>query len=229
MSMNFNFNEYGKLSIGNKTIQFKDADTNGDGKIDKAEYNELKSLIQENGEDIVSFGSVNRNKDEAIDENEFKILEQKSQIQDSINNFKAIIAVDFAGSSQETMTALNKELKDFAEEFIDEYEGDVSQMANKFKDALPTKYAEIRTALQEKNLSTVQNVILTENNADSIKVNPQYVDYSGIKGYFEGDNISKKSWFSNSSHEKVYEEGMSLLNSDYLKNQLKSQISSKLE
>lgn len=147
MSMNFNFNEYGKLSIGNKTIQFKDADTNGDGKIDKAEYNELKLLIQENGEDIVSFGSVNRNKDEAIDENEFKILEQKSQIQDSINNFKAIIAVDFAGSSQETMTALNKELKDFVEEFIDEYEGDVSQMVNKFKDALPTKYAELRTAL----------------------------------------------------------------------------------
>ena len=143
MSVEFNFKNFGSLIIDGKKYLFSDLDTNNDGKIDNSEYEKLTSLLQEAGEDTITFSLIDRNKDKNIDENEFAIWEQKIEIQNSINNYNAIIAQDFAGASENTMQNLKRELKFFVEEFVNNYDGDISNMASDFKDIFPQNAVDI--------------------------------------------------------------------------------------
>lgn len=156
MSSTQGINLFGSLTTQTgQRLSFEDFDKDGDGVISQEEYNAVLKEVQL---DKVSLSKVDTNKDKQITRDEFDLWEQKTLIQELVNEKLAEAAKD--NTLAKYSTQIQKELKQYMEDFISEYKGNVSDMASAFKSALVQKYSTLTTNLVNNDPSTVKNGVL---------------------------------------------------------------------
>lgn len=152
-------NQFGNLTVNGQKIRFEDFDKDKDGKISQEEYD---SVMKEINLDTVELSTVDKNGDKEVSEDEFALWEQKTQMQDAVNNMAAAISRDFAGKTQ-YLTNITNALRDYIDDFANNYKGeDISKMTEDFKAALPTKYAELKASVLSNDPDTVKSNVLDE-------------------------------------------------------------------
>lgn len=85
-------NQFGSLTVNGQKLKFEDFDIDKNGDVTQKEYNELLKKVEL---DSVEFSTVDKNQDNVISEDELAIYDQKSQMQDDINNMSKTISLDF--------------------------------------------------------------------------------------------------------------------------------------
>lgn len=152
-------NQFGSLTVNGQKIKFEDFDRDHNGKISQDEY---ESVMKDMQLDTVELSTVDRNGDKEVSEDEFALWEQKIAMQDAVNNMAAAISKDFAGKT-EYLTNITNALRDYIDDFANNYKGeDISKMAEDFKAALPTKYAELKASVLASDPDTVKSNVLDE-------------------------------------------------------------------
>ena len=113
--------------------------------------------------DSVELSSVDKNSDKEISEDEFAQWEQKIQMQDKVNALAGTINKDFAGKS-EYISQVTAELKDCIGEFANDYQGDISKMAQHFTESnyLQAQYQYIKTKILRNTPDTIKSNVLDE-------------------------------------------------------------------
>lgn len=152
-------NQFGSLTVNGQKINFEKFDENKDGEISVEEYNKV---LEELKLDSVEFSNVDKNGDKTISEDEFAIWEQKVEMQNAINEMKSQISSDFSGSKASYLTQVTTELINYINDYANSYTGDVSKMAEDFKETLATKYAEIKNNVLKNDPSTIKSQVLEE-------------------------------------------------------------------
>lgn len=158
-------NQFGSLTTQNGTrIDYKylleKYDADGNGEISKDEFN---TAIKEEKLDKVELSKVNTNGDDTIDENEMNVYEQKYKMQEAVNAMSAQITKDFSGSAKSQYIAqVTLELTNYITEYANNYQGDVSGMAEAFTKELPTKYAEIKKKALANEPSSFKSQVLDD-------------------------------------------------------------------
>ena len=158
MSDFLGINQFGSLTVNGTKVKFEDIDTDKNGEISEQEYN---NFLNEVKLDSIEFSSVDKDGDKVISESEFTLYDQKSQMQDAINDMAGTISQDFAGKS-EYLTDVSNALKDYIEEYAANYTGEVENMAEDFKAALPLKYDEIKAGIMANDPATVKSAVLDD-------------------------------------------------------------------
>lgn len=151
-------NQFGSLTVNGQKLAFKDFDKDNNGEISEEEYN---ALLKEVKLDSVEFSSINTDGNSVISEDELAIYDQKTQMQDIINNMAKTISIDFAGKSS-YISELTQELKNLIEEFASSYTGDIANMAKDFELQLPEKYEEIKNNILVSDSDTIKSNVLDE-------------------------------------------------------------------
>ena len=152
-------NQFGSLTTqSGQRLTFKDFDKDGDGTITQEEYD---TVMKEMKLDSIELSGVDKDGDKNISEEEFAEWEQKTQMQDTVNDMAGTITKDFAGKT-EYLTEITTDLKEFIEEFAASYTGDISGMAEAFKAALPAKYEEIKSTALSNDPDTIKSNVLDE-------------------------------------------------------------------
>ena len=158
-------NNFGSLTTQNGTkIDYKylleKYDADGNGEISKDEFN---TAIKEEKLDKVELSKVNTNGDEIIDEKEMGIYEQKYKMQEAVNAMSAQITKDFSGSAKSQYIAqVTLELTNYITEFANNYQGEVSGMAEAFSKELPTKYTQIKKNVLTNEPSSFKSQVLDD-------------------------------------------------------------------
>ena len=158
-------NNFGSLTTQNGTkIDYKylleKYDADGNGEISKDEFN---TAIKEEKLDKVELSKVNTNGDEVIDEKEMGIYEQKYKMQEAVNAMSAQITKDFSGSAKSQYIAqVTLELTNYITEFANNYQGEVSGMAEAFSKELPTKYTQIKKNVLTNEPSSFKSQVLDD-------------------------------------------------------------------
>lgn len=158
-------NNFGSLTTQNGTkIDYKylleKYDADGNGEISKDEFN---TAIKEEKLDKVELSKVNTNGDEIIDEKEMGIYEQKYKMQEAVNAMSAQITKDFSGSTKSQYIAqVTLELTNYITEYANNYQGEVSGMAEAFSKELPTKYTQIKKNALANEPSSFKSQVLDD-------------------------------------------------------------------
>lgn len=158
-------NQFGSLTTQNGTrVDYKylleKYDADGNGEISKDEFN---TAIKEEKLDKVELSSVNTNGDDTIDENEMGVYEQKYKMQEAVNAMSAQITKDFSGNVKSKYIAqVTLELTNYITEYANNYQGDISGMAEDFSKELPTKYEEIKKNVLANEPSSFKSQVLDE-------------------------------------------------------------------
>ena len=91
------------------------------------------------------------------------IYEQKYKMQEAVNAMSAQITKDFSGSAKSKYIAqVTLELTNFITEYANNYQGEVSGMAEAFSKELPTKYAEIKKNALANEPSSFKSQVLDD-------------------------------------------------------------------
>lgn len=151
-------NQFGSLIVNGQKLTFEDFDKDKNGEVTEEEYN---ALLKEVKLDSVEFSSMDSDGDKVISEDELAIYEQKTQMQDAINNMSKTISLDFAGKSS-YLSELTQALKDLIEDFASGYTGDIANMAKDFEAQLPQKYEEIKNNILASDPDTIKSNVLDE-------------------------------------------------------------------
>lgn len=158
-------NQFGSLTTQNGTkVDYKylleKYDADGNGEISKDEFN---TAIKEEKLDKVELSSVNTNGDDTIDENEMGVYEQKYKMQEAVNAMSAQITKDFSGSAKSKYIAqVTLELTNYITEYANNYQGDISGMAEDFSKELPTKYTQIKKNVLANEPSSFKSQVLDD-------------------------------------------------------------------
>lgn len=158
-------NQFGSLTTQNGTrVDYKylleKYDADGNGEISKDEFN---TAIKEEKLDKVELSSVNTNGDDTIDENEMGVYEQKYKMQEAVNAMSAQITKDFSGNVKSKYIAqVTLELTNYITEYANNYQGDISGMAEDFSKELPTKYTQIKKNVLANEPSSFKSQVLDE-------------------------------------------------------------------
>ena len=158
-------NQFGSLTTQNGTrVDYKylleKYDADGNGEISKDEFN---TAIKEEKLDKVELSSVNTNGDDTIDENEMGVYEQKYKMQEAVNAMSAKITKDFSGNVKSKYIAqVTLELTNYITEYANNYQGDISGIAEDFSKELPTKYEEIKKNVLANEPSSFKSQVLDE-------------------------------------------------------------------
>ena len=158
-------NQFGSLTTQNGTrVDYKylleKYDADGNGEISKDEFN---TAIKEEKLDKVELSSVNTNGDDTIDENEMGVYEQKYKMQEAVNAMSAQITKDFSGNVKSKYIAkVTLELTNYITEYANNYQGEVSGMAEAFAKELPTKYTQIKKNILANEPSSFKSQVLDE-------------------------------------------------------------------
>ena len=158
-------NQFGRLTTQNgKKVDYKylleKNDADGSGEITKDEFN---TAIKEEKLDKVELSSVNTNGDDTIDENEMGVYEQKYKMQEAVNAMSAQITKDFSGNVKSKYIAqVTLELTNYITEYANNYQGDISGMAEDFSKELPTKYTQIKKNVLANEPSSFKSQVLDE-------------------------------------------------------------------
>ncbi len=152
-------NTFGNLTLQNgQRIDFKDIkDVNGDGKIDKEEFS---AFLKENNVDSIDLSTVDKDGDGEITEKEYTILEQKQQMQEAVNNMAGDISFDFAGT--DLIPEVAAKLKELIGNYENNYNGDITKMAEAFKNELPANYETIKNEVLASDPATVQKTVISD-------------------------------------------------------------------
>ena len=157
-------NQFGSLTTQNGTkVDYKylleKYDADGNGEISKDEFN---TAIKEEKLDKVDIASINKNGDEVVDENEMAVYEQKYKMQEAVNAMSAQITKDFSGTKSQYIAQVTLELTNYITEFANNYQGEVSGMAEDFSKELPTKYTQIKKNVLANDPSSFKSQVLDE-------------------------------------------------------------------
>lgn len=158
-------NQFGSLTTQNGTrVDYKylleKYDADGNGEISKDEFN---TAIKEEKLDKVELSSVNTNGDDTIDENEMGVYEQKYKMQEAVNAMSAQITKDFSGNVKSKYIAqVTLELTNYITEYANNYQGDISGIAEDFSKELPTKYTQIKKNVLANEPSSFKSQVLDE-------------------------------------------------------------------
>ena len=157
-------NNFGSLTTQNGTkVDYKylleKYDADGNGEISKDEFN---TAIKEEKLDKVELSKVNTNGDEVIDEKEMGIYEQKYKMQEAVNAMSAQITKDFSGNKSQYIAQVTLELTNYITEFANNYQGEISGMAEAFSKELPTKYTQIKKNVLANEPSSFKSQVLDE-------------------------------------------------------------------
>lgn len=158
-------NQFGSLTTQNGTrVDYKylleKYDADGNGEISKDEFN---TAIKEEKLDKVELSSVNTNGDDTIDENEMGVYEQKYKMQEAVNAMSAQITKDFSGNVKSKYIAqVTLELTNYITEYANNYQDEVSGMAEAFAKELPTKYTQIKKNILANEPSSFKSKVLDE-------------------------------------------------------------------
>lgn len=158
-------NNFGSLTTQNGTkVDYKylleKYDADGNGEISKDEFN---TAIKEEKLDKVELSKVNTNGDEVIDEKEMGIYEQKYKMQEAVNAMSAQITKDFSGNTKSKyIPQVTLELTNYITEFANNYQGEVSGMAEAFSKELPTKYTQIKKNILANEPSSFKSQVLDD-------------------------------------------------------------------
>ena len=158
-------NNFGSLTTQNGTkVDYKylleKYDADGNGEISTDEFN---TAIKEEKLDKVELSKVNTNGDEVIDEKEMSVYEQKYKMQEAVNAMSAQITKDFSGSAKSKYIAqVTLELTNYITEYANNYQGDVSGMAEAFSKELPTKYTQIKKNILANEPSSFKSQVLDD-------------------------------------------------------------------
>ena len=157
-------NQFGSLTTQNGTrVDYKylleKYDADGNGEISKDEFN---TAIKEEKLDKVELSSVNTNGDDTIDENEMGVYEQKYKMQETVNAMSAQITKDFSGTKSKYIAQVTLELTNYITEFANNYQGEVSGMAEAFSKELPNKYTQIKKNTLANEPSSFKSQVLDD-------------------------------------------------------------------
>ena len=157
-------NNFGSLTAQNGTkVDYKylleKHDADGNGEISKDEFN---TAIKEEKLDKVDIASINKNGDEVVDENEMAVYEQKYKMQEAVNAMSAQITKDFSGTKSKYIAQVTLELTNYITDFANNYQGEVSGMAEAFSKELPNKYTQIKKNTLANEPSSFKSQVLDE-------------------------------------------------------------------
>ena len=131
-------NNFGSLTTqSGQRLRFKDFDIDGDGKISSDEYSRVSEKY---GLDTVELSTVDENKDKSISEDEFAVWEQKTLMEDAVNRYKGQLSSIFYGDKSASINNILSDLKSYIDEFANNFDGNVQNMAIYFQDSLPTRF-----------------------------------------------------------------------------------------
>lgn len=152
-------NQFGNLTLQNgQRLSFNDIkDVDGDGKISEEEFN---AFLKENNVDTIELSLVDKNGDGEITEQEYAVLEQKQQMQEAINAMAKDISFDFAGTT--LIPEVTAKLKELVANYENNYNGDISKMAEAFNRELPGNYETIKNEVLANDPSTIKNGVINE-------------------------------------------------------------------
>lgn len=221
--------QFGTLTVKGKTLTFDDFDKDKNGKISEDEYN---TVLKEMKLDSVELSTVDKNKDNTISKEEFSLWEQKIAMQDIVNGMSYTFSKDFSGKT-EFLPALSDALRNYINEYAQNYIGDKSSMVDDFKEALPKQYeiikkevlADTPEVIIENTLETLTNTLvntttssgetITETGAKNIAAKLKDVAETFAKNY-SGNNLSNdlmeylQNYLNQSDTEKLQDSANSL-------------------
>ncbi len=151
-------NQFGSLTVNGQKLTFEDFDKDKNGEISKDEYD---ALLKEVKLDSVEFTSIDTNGNNTISEEELAIFEQKSLMQEAVNNMSKTISFDFAGKSS-YLSELSDAFKGSINDFASNYTGDIANMASDFETKLPDIYQEIKNNILANDSDTIKSNILDQ-------------------------------------------------------------------
>lgn len=144
---------------GLKNVKFEDLDKDKDGTISKEEY---ESLLNEISADSLEISTEKNVPDKYVNEDQQAVLEQEFMMEEALDEIKGQISIDFCGENSKYIADVAFDLKDYLEEFKTNYEGDVSGMAEAFKEVLPAKYEELKAAYLANDPIVAKSQVLDE-------------------------------------------------------------------
>lgn len=149
-------NQFGSFMINGKKLSFTEVDKDNDGVISQEEYSEALQTTRTD-----SFEPLFREFDEpkTLSEHAFAILDQKTVMQNLINELAGDISKDFSGKS-EYISRITTELKEYLEEFATNYKDDISNMAADFETELIKKYEELKSEILAGDSDTIKSKVL---------------------------------------------------------------------
>ena len=163
----FSINAFGRLTnkLGNEVKidlnEIQKFDSDGDNRISQEELdNYIKSLNDDFDSTEINklFRALDKDSSAEVDFYEFAVYDQKVLMQEAANLKIAEVAADSRLSSH--AAKIRDELKSFIDLFANSYNANVNEMADKFKDALNTKFNEIKSGIIANDPQTIQDKVL---------------------------------------------------------------------
>lgn len=142
MSGGINFGSL-TIFINGSAVNLKDYDKDGDGKL---QGDELRDLLSKFQLDTYNMQTLDKNGDEEISADEFIFWGQRLLMDDAVKQLiENRISMDFIGQYAQYQPQIISMLKTFIDEFIEiNKTEDISKIADKFIEILPSKYEEIK-------------------------------------------------------------------------------------
>lgn len=136
---------FGSILINGRAVNLGDYDRNNDGRLDD---DELKSLFEKFQLDTYNLKSIDKSGEKIVSPDELSIWAQQVLMQETLKDLiSTTVSVELIGELAQYQQPIISALRDFLNDFIESYSGDISEMALKFAEVLFIKYEELKKEL----------------------------------------------------------------------------------
>ena len=160
--------QFGSITTRNGQIfKLEDLDTDGDGKISQQEF---MFIQKELGMDTLELSGEEKKGEKQISDEEYITWAFEMRMSNALNGVISQVATDFIGANAQYSSEIVSELRQFLSDFKAEYKSsgeDLALMADKFEEALPAKYEEIK-----------ENILGSEEKKDYEDIQKEWDEYT---------------------------------------------------
>ena len=156
---------------------------------------EFLTAIEKMEYDSLNLSSIDKDKDQKVTKEEYDLWTQEEAITKVCDEYKTKAASDFAGEDNDDIVKFLAALDEFKQGFVEQYRKDmkdVSEMADKFAQKLPEKYAEIKFDLLNNTKSAIKTrvveSVIEKINQESVESNSNVL---GGKSTILSDNAKR--------------------------------------
>ena len=146
-----------KITFDFKDLNIEELDLDNDGLLSDEE---LMTAVNNNQIDIVELSTTDADADQKVTEEQYLLWQQVEEMDNLIATFKEQAARDLAGEASEDIMKFTDKLTEFEDTFKNNYatehNGDISQMAKDFKEALLGKFKEIKADVLSNTKSAIK-------------------------------------------------------------------------
>ena len=133
---------FGSMLINGRAVNLSDYDKNKDGKL---QDDELKKLLEEFQLDTFNLKSIDKNGDKVVSPDELSVWAQQMIMEETLKQLITTrVSVELIGENAKYQQPIILALREFLHDFVENFSGNTSEMAEKFAEVLLTKYEELK-------------------------------------------------------------------------------------